>query len=86
MFNGSDKLGANVVLSHGCPLGRMPYLIKGLLEIYEDMIQALLMLKVFLAKVSKVEDMFTGAPSCSKTRFSKNTPNKIQTKSFQFES
>ena len=32
----------------------MPYLIKGLLEIYEDMIQALLMLKVFLAKDSKV--------------------------------
>ena len=41
----------------------MLYLIKGLLEIYEDMIQALLMLKVFLAKDSKVEDLFTGAPS-----------------------
>ena len=40
----------------------MPYLIKGLLEIYEDMIQSLLMLKVFLAKDSKVEDLFTGAP------------------------
>ena len=46
----------------------MLYFIKGLLEIYEDMIQALLRLKVFLAKGSKVEDMFTGAPSCSKTR------------------
>ena len=46
----------------------MPYLIKGLLEIYEDMIQALLMLNVFLAKDSKIEDLFTGAPSCSKTR------------------
>ena len=46
----------------------MPYLINGLLEIYEDMIQALLMLKVFLAKDSKIEDLFTGAPSCSKTR------------------
>ena len=45
----------------------MPYLIECLLEIYEDMIQALLMLKVFLAKDSKVEDLFTGAPSCSKT-------------------
>ena len=45
----------------------MPYLIKGLLEMYEDMIQALLMLKVFLAKDSKVEYLFTGAPSCSKT-------------------
>ena len=68
MFNGSDKLGANVVLPHDCPSGRMPYFIKGLLEIYEDMIQALLMLKVFLAKDTKVEDMFTGAMSCSKTR------------------
>ena len=46
----------------------MPYLIKGLLEIYEDIIQALLMLKVFLAKDSKVENLFTGVPSCSKTR------------------
>ena len=46
----------------------MPYLIKGLLEIYEDMIQALLMLKVFLAKNSNVEDLFIGAPFCSKTR------------------
>ena len=46
----------------------MPYLIKGLLEIYEDMIQTLLMLKVFLANDSKVEGLFTGAPSCSKTR------------------
>ena len=45
----------------------MPNLIKGLLEIYEDMIQALLMLKVFNAKDSKVEDLFTGAPSCSKS-------------------
>ena len=46
----------------------MPNFIKGLLEIYEDMIQALLMLKVFIAKDFKVEDMFTGAMSCSKTR------------------
>ena len=45
----------------------MPYLIKSLFEIYEDMIQALRMLKVFLAKHSKVEDLFTGVPSCTKT-------------------
>ena len=67
VFNGSDKLGANAVLPHGSAQGRMPYRIKGLPEIYEDMIQALLMLKVFLAKHSKVEDLFTVAPSCSKT-------------------
>ena len=46
----------------------MPYLIKGLLEISEDVIQALLMLMVSLAKDSKVEDLFTGAPSCLKIR------------------
>ena len=40
----------------------MPYLIKGLLEIYEDMIQALRMSKVFLAKDPKVEDLFSGVP------------------------
>ena len=45
----------------------MPYLIKSLFEIYKDMIQALRMSKVFLAKDSKVEDLFTGVPSCSKT-------------------
>ena len=32
------------------------------------MIKALLMLKVFLANDSTVEDMFNGAPSCPKTR------------------
>ena len=76
------KITALVALSYRCSMvrtslepmlyflmvARMPYLIKCLLEIYEDMIQALLMLKVFLAKDSKVEDLFTGAPSCSKTR------------------
>ena len=46
----------------------MPYLIIGLLEIYEDMIQALRMSKVFLAKDPKVEDLFSGVPPCSKTR------------------
>ena len=38
----------------------------GLLEIYEDMVEVLLVLKVFLTEHSHVEDPHYGAPSCSK--------------------
>ena len=50
----------------------MPYLFKGLLEIYVDMIQVLLMLKVFLEKDSKAEDLFRPArkPACSSAMIS----------------
>ena len=41
VFDDSDKVGADVVLLHGCP-------VEGLLEVYEDMVEVLLVLEMFL--------------------------------------
>ena len=35
------------------------------LEVYEDMVEDLLVLKIFLTGDSQVEDLLRGAPSCS---------------------
>ena len=43
----------------------MPNLVKSLLEIYEDMVEVLLVLKIFLTEDSQVENLFCDAPSCS---------------------
>ena len=40
----SDKVGADVVPPNGCPQSCMPSPVKGLLEVYEDMVEALLVL------------------------------------------
>ena len=45
-----DKVCADVVLLHGCPQSRMPNPVEGLLEDYEDMIEVLLVLEMFLTK------------------------------------
>ena len=52
VFDDSDKVGAGVVLLHGCPQSCMPNPVEGLLEVYEDMVEALLVLKLFLAENS----------------------------------
>ena len=44
----SDKVGADVVLLHGCPQSCMPNPLEGLLEVYEDMVEVLLVLEIFL--------------------------------------
>ena len=44
----SDKVGADVVLLHGCPQSRMPNQVEGLLEVFEDMVEVLLVLEIFL--------------------------------------
>ena len=67
VFDDSDKVGADVVLLHGCPQSCMPNPVKGLHEVYEDMVQVLLVLKIFLTKDSQVEDLLFGAPSFSET-------------------
>ena len=41
----------------------MPYSVKGIFEINEDMVQILLILEVFFTQDSKVEDLFCGASS-----------------------
>ena len=52
VFDDSDKVGADVVLLHGCPQSCMPNSVEGLLEVYEDMVEVLLVLKVFLTENS----------------------------------
>ena len=43
-----DKVCADVVLLHGCPQSCMLNPVKGLLEVYEDMVEVLLVLEIFL--------------------------------------
>ena len=45
----------------------MPHPAKGLLEDYEDIVEILLMLQVFLAEDPEIEYLFCGAPSGSET-------------------
>ena len=44
VFDDSDKVGADIVVLHGCKQGCMPNPAEGLAEIYEDMVQVLLVL------------------------------------------
>ena len=43
----------------------MPNPVEGLLEVYEDMVEVLLMLETFLTEDLLVEDLLCGAPTCS---------------------
>ena len=47
VVNDSDKVGADLVLLHGCPQSCMPNPVGGLVEVYEEMAEVLLMLKIF---------------------------------------
>ena len=40
IFDDLDKVDADVVLLHGCPQSSMPNPVEGLLEVYEDMVDA----------------------------------------------
>ena len=46
VFNDSDKVGADVVLLHGCPQSCMQNPVEGLLGVLEDIV-VLLMLEIF---------------------------------------
>ena len=48
VFDDSNKVCADVVLLHGCPQRCMPNPVEGLLEVYEDMVEVLLVLEIFL--------------------------------------
>ena len=43
----------------------MPNPVEGLLEVYEDMVELLLVLEIFLTQNAYVEDLLCGAPSRS---------------------
>ena len=51
VFDDSDKVGVDVVLLHGCP----PNLVEGLLEIYEDMVEVLLLQEIFLTYILRLK-------------------------------
>ena len=52
VFDDSDKVGADGVLLHGCPQSCMPNPVDGLLEVYEDMVDVLLVLEIFFTEDS----------------------------------
>ena len=47
VFDDLDKVCADVVLLHGCPQSCMQNPVEGLLEVYEDMVEVLLVLGIF---------------------------------------
>ena len=50
VFDDSDKVCADVVLLHGIPQSCMPNPVKGFLEVYEDMVEVLRVLEIFLTE------------------------------------
>ena len=48
VFDDLNKVGADVLLLHGCPQSCMQNPVEGLLEVYEDMVEVLLVLEIFL--------------------------------------
>ena len=50
VFDDLDKVVADVVLLHGCPQSCMPNPVESLLEVYEDMVEVLLVLEIFLTQ------------------------------------
>ena len=65
VFDDSEKGGADVVLLHDCPRSCMQNPVEGLLEVYEDILEVLLVLKIYLTEDSQIENLLCGAPSCS---------------------
>ena len=64
-FDDLDKVCADVVLLHGCPQSCMPNPVECLLEVYEDMVEVLLVLEIFLTQNAQVEDLLCDTPFCS---------------------
>ena len=52
VFDDPDKVGADVVLLHGCPQSCIPDSVEGRLVVYEDMVKVLLVLEMFLKEDS----------------------------------
>ena len=48
VFDDLDEVCADVVLLHGCQQSCMPNPVEGLLEVYEDTVEVLLVLEIFL--------------------------------------
>ena len=50
VFDDSVKVGADVILLHGCSQSCRPNPVEGLLEVYEGMVEVLLVLEIFLTE------------------------------------
>ena len=50
VFDDLDKVCADVVLLHGCSQSCMPKPVEGPHEVYEDMVEVLLVLEIFLTE------------------------------------
>ena len=48
VFDDLDKVCADVL--HGCPQSCMPNPVEGLIEVYEDMVEVLLVLEIFITQ------------------------------------
>ena len=48
VFDDLNKVCADVVLLHGCPQSCMPNPVEGVLEVYEDIVEVLLVLEIFI--------------------------------------
>ena len=63
VFDDSDKVGADVVLLHGCPQSCMSNPIEGPLEVCEDMVEVLLVLEIFLENLANEKKATTTQPA-----------------------
>ena len=52
VFDDSDMVGADVVLLHVCRQNCTSNPVEGLLEVYEDMVEILLVLEIFVTEDS----------------------------------
>ena len=50
VFDNLDKVGTDVVLLQGCPQSCVPNPVEGRLEVYEDIVEVLLVLEIFLTE------------------------------------
>ena len=52
VFDDLDKVCADVVILHGCPQSCMPNPVEGPLEVYENIVEVLLVVEIFLTENS----------------------------------
>ena len=55
VFGNLDRAVADVVLLLSCPQSWMPNPVEGLLEVYKDMVEVLLVLEIFLTEDSRLK-------------------------------
>ena len=63
----------------------MPNPVEGLLEVYEDIVEVLLVLEIFLTEDSWVEDLLCGASSCSEACLFFSNDLSLQLQSVQYD-